>query len=1142
MSVAVAERPYALHTLPGRVQVHIPGWSGQEKRKIETVLRETQGVCRLHTNVLTGNILVYFDPETTNEQTILSVVQTLTFDTTATPEEEPAPPPAMRERQGRIIRARIAVRGLDRHPSVAKRVVEHIELRYPGVRVTANHLTGRVLVEFTEHEAELEDLLADIAELELPELPGEDRPAHPLDPGPLIQSATRTIGSTLGLGLLTVRKLLESTEPLPGASGALRISSIIGIFQGIPPIRYGLRKLLGRTGADLLINIPGIVTLTLADSPLGLAVIGSESLRLLTEIFARRDAWRRHEESAKTAPSSQPAATIRLEAGERSPLAARIIDGTGTAIGRDAFPLPVLPGSIVPPGARLYGGPFTARLQSDKTFQPFIPAARPAPIAPSLYSRYLQVVNPLSLLYAAATALFTRSFDQTLAALLLVNPRAAAIGLDIADIGAAARVIRAGVTVVGTRKNRHVRLPGFVLLDGARILTHGLEFSKALTLTEEYDAPTLLALATGVSAAARSPWGRIFKTAASASATHGSFDGRVARATVKGVWYTLGPIADWSLVPAVSSLRQRGNYVLALHREGEQRPLGVLALHPRLALGVSELVQSCQRYDVQLAMLTAGDQIVAQGIARRAGVALTDGDNALEVIQARQAEGTYVAFVSDNAGAAAAFEASDLAIGLIDDHSHVCARADLLAPDLTAIAAIIEAGARQKATVRDAVGLSLIANIVGATWGIRGIPGIALASRGVYIAALAAIVDGWLRLRGGRRPESTISHLTDPHPEHWGQLDTASILETTRSSEKGLTSVEAAQRQQTAAPQTQRHNLLAALLDQVRSPLIGLLAVGAGFSLLLGAITDMAIISATIVASVAVNTWQENKANKTAEMLRNLGTPTARVLRADQVTTIPSSEVVLGDILILAHGDHVAADARLLESHNLEVDEAALTGESLPVPKEADGGTDASRIVLAGSDVTSGNGRAVAIAVGSQTRMGATVAALSTEEAETSPLGMRLARMLRLFLPISVAGGTTVIGAGLLRGQPLTFLLAIGATIALAGVPEGLPLLAKVGETGMARRLATRNALVRRLSAVEALGRVDIACTDKTGTLTQGHLALSMVANFGGFTKVPSKLPKPLQNVLITAALACPQPDAQIQNRTRPIALSFKVP
>jgi magnesium-transporting ATPase (P-type) len=1094
VSVAIAEMPSVLHMLPGRVRVHVPEWSGQGKRKVETVLREVQGISRVQTNALTGNILIHFDPILTSEQTVLGAVQTLTFDTTTTPEEEPPPPPVVRERQGRTIRARIAVRGLDRHPHLARRVVEHLERRFPGVRATASQLTGRVLVEFTEHEAELEDLTAAVAELEVPALPGEDRPAYPLDLGPLIQSATRTIGSALGLGLLVARRLLGHTEPLPGASAALRTSSIIGILQGIPPVRYGLRRLLGRTAADLLVNIPGIITLTIAESSLGLAVIGAESLRLLTEIRARRDAWRQYEEREQTAPSSRPAATIHLEAGQRSPLSARVIEGAGTAIGRDSLPLPVLPGSIIPPGSRLYGGPFTLKLQSDETFQPFTPQARPAPFAPSLYSRYLRVVSPLSLVYAAAAALFTRSFDQTLAALLLVNPRVAAIGLDSADIGAAARVLRAGVTVLGTRKRRTVRLPGFVLLDSARVITNGLEFSHALTLTEEFNAPTLLALATGVSAAARSPWGRIFKTAATASATEGTFDGKVARATIKGVRYTLGPIEDWSLVPEASSLRQRGNYVLALHREGEQRPLGVFALCSRLAPGIAELTQCCQRHGVQLAMLNAGDQIVAQEIARRAGVALIDGDKALEVIQARQAEGACVAFVSDNAGAAAAFEACDLAIGLTNGGGYLSARADLLAPDLTTIAAVIEAGARREATVRDSVGLSLIANIIGALWGLRGIPGVALASRVVYIAALAVIADGWLRLRGGQRPGPTISHLADPHPERWGQLDTASVLQNFRSSEAGLTSIEAAQRQQTTSPQAQRNKLLITILDQARSPLIGILAVGAGFSLFLGAITDAVIIGTTILVSIAVNTWQENKANKTTEMLQNLGTPTARVLRDGQVTTIPSNEVVPGDILMLAHGDHVAADARIADSNGLEVDEAALTGESLPVPKVATEGTDASRIVLAGSDVTSGTALAVAVAVGDKTRMGATVAALSKEDMETSPLSTRLARMLRTFLPISIAGGTTIIGAGLLRGQPLTFVLAIGATIALAGVPEGLPLLAKVGETGVARRLSIRDALVRRLSAVEALGRVDIACTDKTGTLTKGRLSLSMVA------------------------------------------------
>src|SRR5262249_52453973 len=142
--------------------------------------------------------------------------------------------------------------------------------------------------------------------------------------------------------------------------------------------------------------------------------------------------------------------------------------------------------------------------------------------------------------------------------------------------------------------------------------------------------------------------------AASVVATNGSFDGRVAHAVVDDVWYTLGPIEDWSLVPEASSLRQRGNYVLALRREGEQRPLGVFALRPRLAPGVSELVQSCQHHGVRLAMLNAGDQIVAQEIARRAGVALLDRDNALGVIQAGQKEGAYVSFVSDHAGAAVA--------------------------------------------------------------------------------------------------------------------------------------------------------------------------------------------------------------------------------------------------------------------------------------------------------------------------------------------------------------------------------------------------------------------------------------------------------------------------------------------------------
>src|SRR5262249_10598788 len=190
----------------------------------------------------------------------------------------------------------------------------------------------------------------------------------------------------------------------------------------------------------------------------------------------------------RKAPVWEGVGVVDVGGGGRGPLAGQVIEGTGTAIGRDGLPLPVLPDSIIPPGARLYGGPFTVRLWGKETFQAFIPQSRPTLIGSSLYRRYLQAVSPLSFLYAATTAVFTRSFDRTLIALLLVNPRVAAIGLDNADIAAAARVIRAGVTVVGTRKNRHIRLPGFVLLDGARVLTNGLEFGCALSLSKEYDA------------------------------------------------------------------------------------------------------------------------------------------------------------------------------------------------------------------------------------------------------------------------------------------------------------------------------------------------------------------------------------------------------------------------------------------------------------------------------------------------------------------------------------------------------------------------------------------------------------------------------------------------------------------------------
>jgi calcium-translocating P-type ATPase len=203
------------------------------------------------------------------------------------------------------------------------------------------------------------------------------------------------------------------------------------------------------------------------------------------------------------------------------------------------------------------------------------------------------------------------------------------------------------------------------------------------------------------------------------------------------------------------------------------------------------------------------------------------------------------------------------------------------------------------------------------------------------------------------------------------------------------------------------------------------------------------------------------------------------------------------------------------------------TGESVPVPKFVDGGTDASRIVLEGSDVTVGTGRAVVVGVGRGTRMGATAAAVTVEETKASPLGQKLGRMFSDGIPVIIGGGLLVTVAGALWGRPLLPQLALGASVAIGAVPEGLPLLAGVAQAAIARRLASNNALVRRLSAVEALGRVDVVCTDKTGTLTEGRPALTCVSDPSGECRGPEELESTLRSVLEAAALASPHPEAR---------------
>ena len=285
MSVATVEGARVIHALPGRIRVHFPGWSGHGQWKVERRVRGLPGVRHVEANGLTGNVLIRFDPAASDEQTLLAAVADAAKDTETLLEDGPFPPVLEETGEGTVRRARVAVRGIDRD---LRRLFK--------VHAWASPLTGRVLIEYDDSRVGLNELLAYVRQVELPELPGEDRPAHPLDPAPLVQSASRTAAAGLGLAVLAVWRWAGGPVAPGRIKAAATAAGVITLLNGFPSLRNGLRRLLGRHVADVFFSIAGVVTLTLARSPLGLAIVGAEALVLLTEVAARRAAWTRYEE------------------------------------------------------------------------------------------------------------------------------------------------------------------------------------------------------------------------------------------------------------------------------------------------------------------------------------------------------------------------------------------------------------------------------------------------------------------------------------------------------------------------------------------------------------------------------------------------------------------------------------------------------------------------------------------------------------------------------------------------------------------------------------------------------------------------------------------------------------------------------
>ncbi|ELY92051.1 cation-translocating P-type ATPase [Natrinema altunense] len=287
------------------------------------------------------------------------------------------------------------------------------------------------------------------------------------------------------------------------------------------------------------------------------------------------------------------------------------------------------------------------------------------------------------------------------------------------------------------------------------------------------------------------------------------------------------------------------------------------------------------------------------------------------------------------------------------------------------------------------------------------------------------------------------------------------------------------------------------LVAQFNSALIWVLLAAAGLSIWAGHAVDAILIAIIVVANGVFGFVQDYRAERSLESLRELAAPTATVRRDGEERPIDATGLVPGDIVVLRGGDVVPADGRLLETADLEVDEASLTGESVPVsksPSPVESATplaERASMVYKGTSVTRGKGVAVVTGTGMETEVGGIARELAATEATRTPLQDELDELGRTLGLGVIVLSALVAPLLLLRGTAAVQAALTAVSLAVAAIPEGLPAVVTLTLALGVRKMSAENALVRRLPAVEALGAVDVICTDKTGTLTQGQMTVS---------------------------------------------------
>jgi cation-transporting ATPase I len=757
--------------------------------------------------------------------------------------------------------------------------------------------------------------------------------------------------------------------------------------------------------------------------------------------------------------------------------------------------------------------------------------ARP-PIHRRPGGQYADQAVSTSLVGAAATLLFTRDLQEAAEAVLAGSPKAARYGPAAFAAFFGAALAHQGVLVRDTERLRQLEVVDTVVLHPDALRGTRRTVLTVHSSSTDWDHDRLWREA---AAALYPPPGGDPDSTDPSSLTlllrpvpDAAADSRTGLMIASWDGVDIGTVlVGWEVDPLAESVldaaRRAGLHVAVL----DDGSLGDFATLADERLDAAQpLAQAVRRLQDSGKVVLAVARIPGTGAGRGAGQATGD-------VRAARAHRREVV---------AGLLRSDVAVSLTDDRNAVVWGADLLALGgldgvwrLLAAVPAARAVGRQSRTLAEAG--AALSGLLVATRGSR--PGrttvpAALRIGPVDAAAASALVLGWYAAYAVVRRETP-----RPGPRvAWHALQPREVLSRLAATRRATPTAIAAARQRAAraaggaaahpvfAPARHTVRLLAAVRAELDDPLTPVLVVGATASALLGSGVDALLVTGALGVNATVGAVQRLRAEQALNQLVVTQGQTARRVAGSGVeaSTVEAEGLRPGEVIELHTGDVVPADARLLQVDGLEVDESSLTGESLPTAKQVDATpravvADRHCMVFEGTTVVAGQARAVVVGTGDDTEAGR-AAHLASRTATASGVQARLRELTNRVLPLTLAGGAAVTGLSLLRGRPVREAVQGGLAVAVAAVPEGLPLVATVAQLAAARRLSRHGILVRTPRTLEALGRMDTVCFDKTGTLTENHLrVVHVVTHDGAVHAADTAKAAP---VLRAAARACP--------------------